>query len=71
MRTETRNNTQEIKNLFPERWDRAEALFANQKRDINMPRAREPQTTGEGLTITLNGATLNTDNLHGKCIGFT
>ena len=70
MRTEIRNNTQEIKDLFSERWDRAEALFANQTRDINIPRAREPQTTGEGLTITLNGETLNTDNLYGKRIDF-
>ena len=27
MRTEVRNNTQEIKDLISERWDRAEALF--------------------------------------------
>ena len=71
MRTEIRDNTKEIKDLFSERWDRAEAMFMNQGRDINMQRAREPQPTSEVLTLTLNGASLNTDNLHGKCIGFT
>ena len=70
MRTEIRDNTKEIKDVFSERWDTAKAMFTSQAHDINISRAREPQTTSEGLTITLNGATLNTDNLHGKRIAF-
>ena len=42
MRTEISDITKEIKDLFSERWDRAEAMFMNQARDINIPRAREP-----------------------------
>ena len=68
MRTEVRNNTQEIKDLFSERWDRAEALFTNQSRNINIPRAKEPQHTSEGVTIMLNGTSQNTDNLYGRRI---
>ena len=37
MMTEVRNNTHEIKDLFSERWDRAEALFTNQSQNINIP----------------------------------
>ena len=69
MRTEVRNNTQEIKDLFSERWDRAEALFTNQSRNINIPRAKEPQHTSEGVTIMLNGTSHNTYNLYGRRIG--
>ena len=68
MRTEVRSNTQEIKDLFSERWDRAEALFTNQSHDINIPRAKEPQPTREGVSITLHGANFNTDNIYGRCI---
>ena len=68
MRTETRKNTQEIKDLFSERWDRAEALFTNQSHNINLPRAKEPQHTNEGVTIMLNGTSQNTDNLYGRRI---
>ena len=71
MRTEIRDNTKEIKDLFSERWDRAKAMFMNEARYINIQRAREPQPTSEVLTLPLNGASLNTDNLHGKCISCT
>ena len=70
MRTEIRDNTKEIKDLFSERWDRADTMFRSQEHDINIPRARKPKTTSEVLILTLSGATLNTDNLYGKCIGF-
>ena len=43
VRTEIRKNTQEIKDLFSERWDRAEILFTNQSCDVNIPSAKEPQ----------------------------
>ena len=68
MRTEIRNNTQEIKDLFSERWDRAEILLTNQSRDINIPIAKEPLPTNEGVSIMLHGANLNTDNLYGRHI---
>ena len=68
VRTEIRNNTQEIKDLFSEIWDRAEILFTNQSHDVNIPRAKEPQPTSEGVSITLHGANLNTDNLYGRRI---
>ena len=71
MRTKIRDNTKEIKDFFSERWDRAEAMFMSQACDINILRAREPQTTSKGLTITLNGATLNTDNFYRNCIVFS
>ena len=70
MRNEIRDNTKIIKDLFSERWDRAEAMFKNQAREINIQRAREPQPTSEVLTFTLNGPSLNHDNLHGRNIGF-
>ena len=68
MRTEVRNNTQEIKDLFSERWDRAEILFTSQSHNVNIPRAKEPQPTSEGVSITLHGVNLNTDNLYGRRI---
>ena len=36
IRTEIRDNTKEIKDFFSERFDRAEAMFMNQARDINI-----------------------------------
>ena len=70
MRTKIRDNTKVIKDLFSERWDRAKAMFMNQAREINIQRAREPQPTSEVLTFTLNGQSLNHDNLHGRNICF-
>ena len=70
MRNESRDNTKIIKDLFSERWDRAEAMFKNQAHEINIPRARELQPTSEVLTFTVNGASLNNENQHGRNIGF-
>ena len=36
MRNESRDNTKIIKDLFSKRWDRAQALFKNQAREINI-----------------------------------
>ena len=66
MRNESRDNTKIIKDLFSERWDRAEAMFRNQAREINIPRSRDPQPTSEVLTFTVNGASLTNENLHGR-----
>ena len=70
MRNEIRDNTKIIKDLFSERWDRAEAMFKNQAHEINIQRAREPQPTSDVLTFILKGASLNGDHLHGRNIGF-
>ena len=70
MRNERRDNTMIIKDLFSERWDRAEAMFKNQASEINIPSAREPRPTSEVLTFTVNGARLTNENLHGRNIGF-
>ena len=70
MRNESRDNTKIIKDLFSERWDRAEAMFKNQEREIKIQRARELQPTSEVLTFTVNRASLTNENLHGRNISF-
>ena len=70
MRNEIRDNTKIIKDLFSERWDRAEATFKSQAHEINIQRAREPKPTSEVLTSTINWPSLNGDNLYGRNIGF-
>ena len=69
MRNESRDNTKIIKDLFSERWDRAEATFKSQAREINIQRAREPQPTSEVSTLTINRTSLTTENLSGRNIG--
>ena len=70
MRSESRDNTEVIKELFSERWDRAEAMFRNQACEINIPRPRDPQPTSRVVTFTVDGASLTNKNLHGRNISF-
>ena len=64
MKTENKENAEQIMKLFSERWDRAEAMLKNQARENNVPKPKEPQATSGVLTLTVESTGLTRDNLH-------
>ena len=70
MKTESKDNTKLIKELFSERWDQAEAMFKKQACENNVPKPKEPQATGGVLTFTVESTSLTRDDPHGRSIRF-
>ena len=70
MKTESKDNTKLIMELFSERWDQAEAMFKNQARKNNVPIPKEPQATSGVLTLTVESTGITRDDPHGRSIHF-
>ena len=64
LRNENKQNTQQIMQLFTERWDRAEALFQGQAHENDVPKPKETPAPGGVLTLTVEITGLSRDNLH-------
>ena len=71
MKREIRDNAKLIKDLFSERWDRAEAIFRNQAHKNNRPRTKELQAIVGVVPFTVDGKGFARDDTHTRSVRYT
>ena len=71
LKTENKQNTEQILQCFTERWDKAEKLIRGQSQENEVPIPKEVPVPSPVLTLTLEGTGFSRDNKHGRSLCLT
>ena len=68
LKTENKQNTEQILQCFTERWDKAEKLTRGQSQENEVPIPKEAPAHSLVLTFTVESSGFSRDNPHGRSL---